>query len=160
MYIFLSRMKKIIIGVIALTIIGLGYLAYRLTVARSTGVTPLSPEVRERVDNAIRGAKPIDTFGTYKITQPSGTTAPSTVPRYDIYISQEQRTVTIVLYEYPLAEARRVAEQDLLKKLNISQEQACQLAVNIGVLASTDPELAGVNFGLSFCPGSLDFPEQ
>lgn len=56
---------------------------------------------------------------------------------------------------------RGEAENSFVKLLGIAKDDACKLKVNLGFagihneLAST---YAGINFGLSFCPGSLPIP--
>jgi hypothetical protein len=47
------------------------------------------------------------------------------------------------------------AEDALLEKLGISRQEACKLEVSVAVPGSWNLELAGVNYGLSFCPGAV-----
>lgn len=55
----------------------------------------------------------------------------------------------------PTAVYREKASRYLLSVLNISETEACQLRLYVGVSHATDPSLSGKNLGLSFCPGSV-----
>lgn len=48
-------------------------------------------------------------------------------------------------------EGREKAEEDLLKMLEINQQEACQLKIYIATPVSINEELAGRTFRLSFC---------
>ncbi|MDO8529736.1 MAG: hypothetical protein Q7S18_03645 [bacterium] len=56
-----------------------------------------------------------------------------------------------------LEETRKKAENELLSKLEISGEDACLLDVSVNVSKDIDENLAGRNFGLSFCPNGKPF---
>lgn len=52
---------------------------------------------------------------------------------------------------------RKKAESELLSKLEISKEDICLLDVSVNVSKDIDENLAGRNFGLSFCPNGKPF---
>ena len=51
----------------------------------------------------------------------------------------------------PFVENEQAAEDELLTRLGISEEEACQLNVIITTPQSVNPNEAGKNYGLSFC---------
>ncbi|MFH0969726.1 MAG: hypothetical protein V1804_04415 [Patescibacteria group bacterium] len=56
-----------------------------------------------------------------------------------------------------LEETRKKAESELLSKLEISEENLCLLDVSVNVSKDIDENLAGRNFGLSFCSNGKPF---
>jgi hypothetical protein len=84
---------------------------------------------------------------------PSGNTTP-----YSIYYAERNKSFSITLLQKPLGSIRKQAEQTLLKKLGLSEVQACNLVVYVGVPAEISEEYAGMELGLSFCPGSVALP--
>lgn len=52
------------------------------------------------------------------------------------------------------------AEKELLKKLNISQQEACKLNVSVKISHEISPENSAVDYGLSFCPNGKPFPKE
>jgi len=54
---------------------------------------------------------------------------------------------------------RMVAEKDFIETLKISKTDACKLNVSLSVPMSIDENLAGQDFGLSFCPNGKAFPK-
>ncbi|TAK95838.1 hypothetical protein EPO05_03000 [Patescibacteria group bacterium] len=53
--------------------------------------------------------------------------------------------------------ARTLAEQDLLRILNVSEAEMCQLDVTLTVPEVVNRSLAGKNYGLSFCEDGKSF---
>ena len=78
--------------------------------------------------------------------------------QYSISYSTSDQSFLITLESKPLKTARAAAEQDILNRLNITQAQACQLKVSVKVPLNVDPNYAGNELGLSFCPGSVPLP--
>ena len=72
------------------------------------------------------------------------------------YYSPDQLFV-IVITNPNIDEARINAEKDFLDTLNINQEQACKLNIQLGVPFSVNENAAGINYGLSFCPNGKPF---
>lgn len=78
-------------------------------------------------------------------------------PEYHIQYVQDNNQFLIALLATSTQQARQTredAEEALLKTLGITND-ACKLDVSVGVPPSYSPELAGKNYRLSFCPGSL-----
>ena len=71
---------------------------------------------------------------------------------YQIAYLEEFNQFMIVIIAPPFEETRNQAEDEFLKTLGITQEQACRLSVTVGFSRFAPPDLAGKNFPLSFCP--------
>lgn len=65
----------------------------------------------------------------------------------------------IVLARTPLRSSREKAETALLSILGISKDDVCKLPLHVGVMGSVDPNYAGRNLGVSFCPDGIAFDE-
>jgi len=65
----------------------------------------------------------------------------------------------ITIHNKDMEKARIAAETDFIKTLNISKEDACKLNVNLMVPLDINENIAGQNFGLSFCPDGKVFPK-
>ncbi len=85
---------------------------------------------------------------------------------YEMGYNRQNSTFYIMLDTYSLADAieyRSVAEDDFLNLMGISKSDACKLRVDLRVnptyvTAGNYPiDLAQMNYGLSFCPGSVGF---
>lgn len=78
---------------------------------------------------------------------------------YNIAYFRKGNSFIISLFNTPFGTSRKNAEQELLSKLGISQQEACNLSIRVTVPQSYDL-IAGTNYsgrdlGLSFCPGSI-----
>lgn len=71
---------------------------------------------------------------------------------YQIVYFQKEGSFLITLASQPATAARIKAESAFLSILNISKEQACKLTVALKIPYSVDENLAGPDYGLSFCP--------
>jgi len=80
---------------------------------------------------------------------PNTTGAPYSI----MYVNSDQ-SFTVSLWVEPIADTRHLAEQDLLQRLGISQQDACNLRYTVLVPYSVSPVYAGKNLGFSFCPGA------
>jgi hypothetical protein len=56
-----------------------------------------------------------------------------------------------------LEETRKKAEKELISSLGITEKDACELEISVNVSRDIDENLAGRNFGLSFCPNAKPF---
>lgn len=74
---------------------------------------------------------------------------------YSIFYAEADQSFHITLLKTPLKEMRKQAEQALLKKLGLTEAQACNLVVYVGTPGSVSEEYAGMELGLSFCPGAV-----
>ncbi len=70
---------------------------------------------------------------------------------YQIAYFKEFNQFGIVIIAPPFEQARSKAENEFLKTLGITQEQACKLNVTVGFSRFAPSEVAGKNFPLSFC---------
>lgn len=78
------------------------------------------------------------------------------ITNFGIMYSTFDDSFAIALTLPPLKEARRDAENYLMQKLGLSQSEMCRLNANVLVPASVSLAYAGKNLGFSFCPGSVD----
>lgn len=79
----------------------------------------------------------------------------------DVYLVENKKYQIVYLALYnqflisiqgsPFIDNKKMAEDDLLKTLGISQEQACVLNVSINTPYFANPDYSGKNFPLSFC---------
>lgn len=61
----------------------------------------------------------------------------------------------VVLLAEPLGQSRLDAQSDLLQRLGISQDQACQLIYRVTVAPWVNAVYAGQNLGFTFCISSV-----
>ena len=73
-----------------------------------------------------------------------------------VYFTADQSFLITILSD-PAQAGRIAAEQELLVKLNVTQDEACKLKVALTVPAGVDEQLAGKDYGLSFCPSGQPF---
>lgn len=83
-------------------------------------------------------------------TQPTETGAP-----YSIVYSEDDQQFTITLLKEPISETRIAAEQELMKRLSLSEDLMCRMKYWVGVPYSYNEFYAGRNLGFSFCPGAV-----
>lgn len=74
---------------------------------------------------------------------------------YDIFYYEIDGIVTILLYDEDLATARSTAETQLLTILTYTKEQICEMDIAVLTNEFVSQQYAGINLGLSFCPGSV-----
>ncbi len=79
----------------------------------------------------------------------------SVEPRFILLYSEMDQGFLMTLLATPLTEVRREAEQEFLKRLQISEREACFLSVSVGVPVSISDTFSGRDLGLSFCPNSI-----
>lgn len=77
---------------------------------------------------------------------------------YSIFYVDKDQSFTVTLLAEPTGQARQQAEQDLMKKLNISQGDMCRLNYTVLVPYSVNQAYSGTNLGFSFCPGATQLP--
>lgn len=73
---------------------------------------------------------------------------------YSVLYSELDDSFSVSLNAKPLLDTRKRFSEDFLKLLNISEAQACNLNVFVGVTYDIDPALSGTNLGLSYCQDS------
>ena len=115
----------------------------------------LDTKVQDKVDTLVQSSVQI-TPDFYRVASyPEGASLSSEVD-YSIDYSKQSNTFTIALYKYPLLDTRMRASVAFLEKLQVSQEEACQMNTKVTVSSSVNVGLAGDNLGLSFCPNRVD----
>lgn len=173
---FMNKKKITLVVFIILVFIGiLYYFSFRRSQSNSTvfqgtgipsgGYFPIGTPEENRVifgkiQSFIKSAKSRGAPGTYLVSEFPASLALSSVPDYSIVYFEDKTTFVITIYKQPLSDTRLVAERDLLKKLNLSEKEACNLNVDLGTIASVDENLSGKNFGLSFCPNGASFLKE
>ena len=70
---------------------------------------------------------------------------------YHVFYIPAQELFYISITSYPFEEHIVNAENSLLEKLGITEEEACKLNVDVTTPAYANTEKAGVVYGLSFC---------
>lgn len=81
---------------------------------------------------------------------PTGLGAP-----YSIIYTEEDQLFTITLLKEPIVETRKAMEEELMRRLNSSENLMCRLNYWVGVPYSYNEFYAGRNLGFSFCPGAV-----
>lgn len=77
---------------------------------------------------------------------------------FDIVYFVDEDAFAIGLTAEPLGEARKSAEQFLLKTLGISQEALCALDYFVTTDVEVSEQYAGADLGFSFCPDAVKLP--
>lgn len=92
------------------------------------------------------------------IDQSSGDMVLTEKPEYILEFFPGDNTFNITLLNTNLRASRLAAEQDLLTRFRLTEEQACSLNVMVGTIASVSQQFSGQQLGLSFCAGRVDLP--
>lgn len=74
---------------------------------------------------------------------------------FDYYAKDQLFIITITNPD--IKNTRIKAENDFLKTLEITEDQACKLNIQLGVPYSINPDASGINYRLSFCPNGKPF---
>ncbi len=77
---------------------------------------------------------------------------------YMIQYIADTKYFNIELLQEPLGTIRVEAENDLMKRLGITQTQMCQLNYTVSTPDSVNSVYASENLGFSFCPGAVQLP--
>lgn len=86
---------------------------------------------------------------------PTVITGPSVQPTFIISYTPSTQYFNIVLNSEPIGNARAQAEQYLMNKLGLTQEQICSLNYMVSVPGYVNKYYSGESLGFSFCPGSV-----
>lgn len=78
---------------------------------------------------------------------------------FSILYSEHNDSFAISLYERPLELYHENASKYFLELTELNIEDACKLNVFVSVTYDIDPELAGKDFGLTYCEDGIDIPE-
>jgi len=79
---------------------------------------------------------------------------PEHMPPYVIDYIASSRHFNIGLFSEPIRDARRAAEVYLMQKLDIPQEQMCELQYTVSVPGFVNEAYSSIDLRFSFCPGS------
>ena len=83
--------------------------------------------------------------------------APPTVPYAIEYIAASDY-FSVALLKEPLSSSRATAEQYLMQRLGVTQDDMCRLKYMVSAPAWVNTTYASTNFGFSFCPGATVLP--
>jgi hypothetical protein len=75
---------------------------------------------------------------------------------YDISYDSQSGIFTITLYGADTKKSRDEAEKYMLDTLPYTKKQWCDFVVNVFTNEYENPQWAGPNLGLSFCPGAVE----
>ncbi len=141
-----------IVFIAGLMIVGVAAIVYLLFFDKketSSGTYP--SKVQQVIDNPIEKNGDWSTLANnddYQISYSKG---------------REVDAFFITVNAAPALNVSKRAEQELVNKLGITQDEICALPVIIKVTAASNPNLTGFNFGLSFCPDRIhiaDVPQD
>lgn len=109
----------------------------------------------------ISGNEKIKVYNIYK--KPLETYSNSDVefkktPDYTFDFYAKGPTFIITILNKNINAARETAEKDFLNTMQINKEQACKINVQLSVPFNVDENVAGPDYGLSFCPDGKKFP--
>jgi len=116
------------------------------------------PKQPELTVDTITGPVTVDDFTKTPVEQVADTVIVARAAEFEIAYFEKEQTFTVLLLTTPLSSARLAAETALLEKLGVSKEEACRLKVSVMTIQSVDEQLAGKEFGLSFCSGAATIP--
>ncbi len=150
--------KFLIITVITLLLLFSLYFVFRQISAPGGGQTASStPQISIPTAN---GQIQISDITQHPVEQVTDTVVFARTNQYEIAYFPNEQSFTITISAEPVEQARQAAEQAFLDKLQITEGQACQLNVTLAVLGGIDENLAGKNYGLSFCSNGISFPQE
>ncbi len=151
--------KNIIIGVIVFVmLVVIAALAYAAFSNPSKTATPLPTNANPTANSntvAIstpKGAVVVNNFTQNVLSKTESSMTIADTNDYQIVYFQKEGSFLITLASQPATSARIKAETAFLSILNINKEQACKLTVALKIPYSVDENLAGPDYGLSFCP--------
>lgn len=78
---------------------------------------------------------------------------------YNIYYNSTDNYFVVSLLSTPLGWYRKQAQEKLLEVSQLSKEDLCKLNISVTVPYWVDENSVGIQYGLSFCPGSVVLPE-
>jgi len=97
------------------------------------------------------GTVNIATTGFYRV---------ETTVNYNSGDEQKNESFYLVIENSDVQSARDMLEKDFLEVLGISEKEACKLKITLSVPFGVNEDLAGENYGLSFCPNGKKFFEN
>ena len=130
---------------------------YSIWKALSSQPQPPAPSGPTKTITTPSGSVDVRDFTQNPAQTTSGTTVIKATDQFKLIYFSTDNSFLITLLSQPLQQARDAAEAELLSNLGIDKGQACKLTVTESVPYDVDSQLAGQNYGLSFCPDSKPF---
>lgn len=103
------------------------------------------------VFTTAKGTVRTSNFAAKPIFKTETTLVVADADQYQIVYLPAEHSFEILIAAPPANMSRNQAENAFLKLLNVSQTDACKLPVVLKVPYAVDKELAGPEYGLSFC---------
>ncbi len=151
--------KNIILGVLGfLMVVIVATLAYAAfsgsggAPVLSNGQTNTNTNSATVAISTPKGAVTVNNFTLNPLSKTESSMELADTNDYQIIYFQKEGSFLITLASQPATAARIKAETAFLSILNINKEQACKLTVALKIPYSVDENLAGPDYGLSFCP--------
>lgn len=150
--------KKIItivaisVGILLIVLISIWY--YRSEPSSSTEVTYTSDGKialntnTEQIEINDIYSQPVDTL------EHNGVTFAQTED-YIMTFFPEQQEFNVAILNPDISQGRKVFEEDFLRVLGITRQEACKIHIQVGVPYSVNPTATTANYGLSFCPNGV-----
>jgi hypothetical protein len=152
--------KKVFYFVGIAIVMGLFIFSLLLAGNRSNPSQPVSGATGTQATITIptaQGDVPVRDITQHPAEQVQNTDVIEKNDQYSItYFSNEKSFLINILAE-PVQKNRDTAESAFLKDLGVDYGQACKLTVSTYVLFDVNQNLAGQDYGLSFCPSGKQF---
>lgn len=145
-------MKTFITTILIIFLLIAGY----LWLSRGNGNEPLGEDQME-IETSGGSVRINNVYGNPVEVNPQKDALVKRTDDYDIVYLAKGESFLITLSRQPLEEARQKAENDFLGTLGISKDEACELNVSLKVPGNVDINLAGEDYGLSFCTHGRPF---
>jgi hypothetical protein len=104
-----------------------------------------------------QGAVTVNDVTQHPVKEVEDTVVVEENKQYSIIYFKSEKTFSITILSTPAQESRTAAESAFLKDLGVNFSGACKLSVSTFVPFDVDQNLAGVDFGLSFCQSGRQF---
>ncbi len=111
------------------------------------GVSTVDTTYIQRVEEKSR---PTTDHGDYEV---------AATDDYNIYYNSTGNYFVVSLLSTPLGWTRKLAQDKLLEVLELPKDNLCKLNITVTVPYWVDENSVGIEYGLSFCPGSVVLPE-
>ena len=119
-------------------------------------ITPVSVSTWEGVE--VSAQPLVNSIDTEQVTE-EGFYKNTAVPdSYAIYYFEPNGSLSVQLFKEPLGLSRSFAEQQLRTIFDLTDEELCELRIEVSVHEMVSPEYSRNNLGLSFCPNGLALP--
>lgn len=148
--------RRLIIVIIVVAVLVLGVVTAIAVLTRGSSSNSLNDQPNI-VNNQLFIQTDSGPVVTKNIYQSSLTTYPDNgvgfahTGYYDMSYYPKDNGFIITLLDENVIKANQEAEQDFLKILGITEEQACKLKVTIGVPHNVNPKFAGQVFAFDYC---------